>query len=206
MKYKHIIFDIDGTMLDSAQADLGGLQQVIRELQGKEIEISKLHFALGIPGEIALKQLGIENVKEANILWNNYMQELAYTMQLFDGIHELITKLKNKEIKLGIITSKNRREYHNDFVPFGLDSYFDTVICVEDSITPKPSPAPMFSYLEKTGARKEETIYIGDTLYDWKCADGAGVDFGLALWGCHSAEHIHPTYYLKTPTDILSFD
>lgn len=205
MKYKHIIFDIDGTMLDSAYADLGGLQRVIRELQGEEIEINKLHSALGIPGEVALKQLGIEDIEKANILWSNYMRELAHTMRLFDGIRELIAELKNKRVKLGIITSKNRTEYHNDFVPFGLDSYFDTVICVEDSITPKPSPAPMISYLERTGAVKEETIYIGDTLYDWKCADSAGVDFGLALWGCYSAEHIHPAHCFKAPSDILSF-
>lgn len=205
MKYKHIIFDIDGTMLDSAYADLTALQRVILELQNRNYPISDLHFALGIPGEVALKQLGINEVSMANQLWNSYMKELSYTMKLFDGIKELLLELKNRGFKLGIITSKNKKEFHNDFTPFGIDTYFDTVITVEDSITPKPSAEPMLAYLNKTGVKPHEVIYIGDTVYDRECATHAGVDFGLAMWGCHSVEQIHATYYFKTPKEVLNW-
>ncbi len=108
MRYKHIIFDIDGTMLDSAYADITALQRVIHELQGKKYEPHELHFALGIPGEITLAQLGIENVVKANRLWNDYMKEAAHTMRIFDGIRELIIELKGKGVQLGIITSKKK--------------------------------------------------------------------------------------------------
>lgn len=204
MKYKHIIFDIDGTMLDSAYADLTALQRVLFELQDKKYPIDELHFALGIPGEVALKQLGVNEVSVANQLWNSYMQELLCTMKLFDGIRELLVKLKNRGIKLGIITSKNKKEFHNDFTPFGIDTYFDTVITVEDSIAPKPSSEPMLAYLNKTGVNPQEALYIGDTLYDRECAANAGVNFGLAVWGCHSIEQIYATYYFKTPKDVLN--
>ncbi|WP_300701665.1 HAD family hydrolase [Bacteroides sp.] len=205
MKYKHIIFDIDGTMLDSAYADLTALQRVILELQNRNYPISDLHFALGIPGEVALKQLGINEVSMANQLWNSYMKELSYTMKLFDGIKELLLELKTRGFKLGIITSKNKKEFHNDFTQFGIDTYFDTVITVEDSITPKPSAEPMLAYLNKTGVKPHEVIYIGDTVYDKECAAHAGVDFGLAMWGCHSVEQIHATYYFKTPKEVLNW-
>lgn len=205
MKYKHIIFDIDGTMLDSAYADLTALQRVILDLQNRNYPISDLHFALGIPGEVALKQLGINEVSMANQLWNSYMKELSDTMKLFDGIKELLLELKNRGFKLGIITSKNKKEFHNDFTPFGIDTYFDTVITVEDSITPKPSAEPMLAYLNKTGVKPHEVIYIGDTVYDKECAAHAGVDFGLAMWGCHSVEQIHATYYFKTPKEVLNW-
>lgn len=203
MRYKHIIFDIDGTMLDSAYADLTALQKVLRELQGQEYEPHQLHFALGIPGEITLAQLGVEDTSKANQLWNSYMQELSCTMKLFDGIKELLSELKDRGVKLGIITSKNRTEFHNDFTPFGLDSYFDTIITVEDSVAPKPSAEPMLAYLKKTGANSQEVLYIGDTLYDKDCAANAGVDFGLAMWGCHSIKHIYATYYFSNPKDVL---
>lgn len=100
MKYNHIIFDIDGTMLDSAYADLTALQKVLAELQNKTYPIGDLHFALGIPGEVALKQLGIKDISMANQLWNSYMKELSSTMKLFDGIKELLVELKNRDIKL----------------------------------------------------------------------------------------------------------
>lgn len=201
--YKYIIFDIDGTMLDSEYADLMALQRVLRELQGTAPEPDKLHFALGIPGEVALKQLGVEDTAKANQLWSCYMKELAHTMRLFDGIRELIVELKKKGVELGIITSKNRNEYHHDFIPFGLDSCFDTVITVEDSIAPKPSAEPMLAYLGKTGASPRDVLYIGDTIYDSECAAGAGVDFGLAVWKCHSTEQIDATYHFATPGDVL---
>lgn len=204
MKYKHIIFDIDGTMLDSAYADLTALQRVLFELQNTNYPISDLHFALGIPGEVALKQLGVDNTSEANLLWNRYMTELSCTMNIFDGIKELLVELKNRDVKLGIITSKNRKEFHNDFTPLGIDAYFDTIITVEDSIAPKPSAEPMLAYLNKTGVKPQEALYIGDTLYDRECAVNAGVDFGVAMWGCHSIKQIHATYYFETPKDVLN--
>lgn len=204
MKYKHIIFDIDGTMLDSAYADLTALQRVLFELQNKNYPISDLHFALGIPGEVALKQLGVSELSMANQLWNSYMKELLYTMKLFDGIKELLVELNSRGVKLGIITSKNKKEFHNDFIPFGIDAYFDTVITVEDSISPKPSAEPMLVYLDRAGVHSQEALYIGDTLYDRECAASAGVDFGVAVWGCHSIEQIHATYYFDTPKHVLN--
>lgn len=204
MKYKHIIFDIDGTMLDSAYADLTALQRVLLELQNKSYPIDDLRFALGIPSEVALKQLGINEVSMANLLWNSYMNELSYTMKLFDGIMEVLLELKNRGFKLGIITSKNKKEFQHDFIPLGIETYFDIVITVEDSIAPKPSVEPMLAYLNKAGLKPQEALYIGDTIYDRECAVYAGVDFGVAMWGCHSVEQIHATYYFKTPNEILN--
>ena len=203
MKYNHIIFDIDGTMLDSAYADLTTLQKVLLELKHENYPIENLRFALGIPGEVALRQFKVEDVSVANRLWNKYMTELAHTMKLFDGIKELLMELQSRGVRLGIITSKNRKELQNDFVPFGIHAFFDTIITVEDSSAPKPSPEPMLAYLNKEGVKSCEVLYIGDTLYDRDCAVNAGVDFGLAMWGCHSVEQIDATYYFETPSEVL---
>lgn len=77
------------------------------------------------------------------------MTELAYTMKLFDGIKELLMQLQSKGIRLGIITSKNRKELQNDFPPFGIHFFFDTIITVENSFAPKQSPEPMLANLNK---------------------------------------------------------
>lgn len=203
MRYKHIIFDIDGTMLDSAHVDLSALQRALDETKNKKFEIAELDFVLGIPSEVALTRLGVDDVHVCAMLWARYIKEMSHTMHLFDGIRELIIELKNKQIELGIITSKNRNEYSNDFSPLGLDGYFDTVICVEDSPSPKPSPEPMYAYLNRAGATPEEVLYVGDTIYDMQCAGGPEVDFGLALWGCRSADNISPTYRFDSPAHLL---
>lgn len=200
---KSVVFDIDGTLLDTEHAVLCSLRDTILEYKGKDVELSELKFALGIPGEVTLKRIGITNTLAANQTWNNYMAKYSHTIKLFEGIESVIQELKSQGYKLGIITSKSRNEYNNDFIPFGLNDYFDTVICVDDSERPKPYPDPMLKYLELSGAKKEETIYIGDTIYDMQCASEAGVDFGVALWGCNSVEDIHATYYFSSPKDVL---
>jgi len=202
MKYKHIVFDIDGTLIDTEKAVLKSLQVTIKEYQNREVAIDELRFALGIPGNVALQKLGITNIKEVNAAWNIYMSEYAHTIEVFDGIERVLSDLRTNGLELGIISSKTHKEYKSDFSPFALEKYFGTVICFEDSMTPKPTAAPMLAYLKRTGANPDEVIYIGDTIYDMQCAKSAGVDFGLALWGCHS-DDIRADCYFKSPTEIL---
>ncbi len=202
MNFSHIVFDIDGTLLDSESAILSSLRDVIEEHQKRTVGLDELRFSLGIPGTDALKKLGFDNPEYFNSLWEKKSRDYYGLMRIFDGIEVTLETLKAKDITLGIITSKNRREYRNDFVPFGLAGYFDTVVCAEDSVKHKPFPEPMEKFLQFSGSVPEQVLYIGDTLYDLQCAKGAGVKFALAKWGCKDSG-IAADYFLKAPEDIL---
>lgn len=203
MKYQHIVFDIDGTMLDTEHVLLTILQEIVLELQNKRMDLSELAFTSGIPGDVALKQLGFDDPESVNKLWNDRFKENFHQVRIFEGIEAVLQQLTERNVTLGIITSKTHEEYRNDFLPFGLEKYFETIICVSDVQHPKPSPDSMFRYFELTGAAPEEVLYIGDTLYDMQCAKNAGADFALALWGATS-RHDGADYYLEQPQDILN--
>lgn len=198
-----VIFDIDGTLLDTTHAVLHSLRDTIFEMKNETVAVSELSFALGIPGESTLKQIGIDDIERGKQLWNSNLRNYFHTIKLFEGTENTVKALKAQGYRLGIITSKSRKEYINDFIPFGLGDYFDTVICADESNRPKPFPDPMLTYLTVSGTKKEEAIYIGDTVYDMQCATEAGVAFGLALWGCHSAKDIQAAYHFHLPQDIL---
>ena len=80
MKYRHIVFDIDGTLIDTEYAVLHSLQDTLRAISGKEIPVSELTFALGITGKDALEILGIKDLSRAQGLWDTYWRGYADTV------------------------------------------------------------------------------------------------------------------------------
>ncbi|MGN2336733.1 HAD family hydrolase [Clostridium cagae] len=204
MKYSHVIFDIDGTLIDTEKAVLRSLQKTILEVKGIKKDLDELKFALGIPGKDALIKLGIEDLEKVECIWTEFFNEYSDEICVFDGIGKILQELKSNFITLGIITSKTRKEYEDDFMNFGLDDCFNAVICADDTIKHKPNAEPMEEYLKYTNAKREDTIYIGDSIYDVMCATNAGVDSALALWGRDDSDNIKSTYYLNCPNDILN--
>lgn len=201
--YKYIIFDVDGTILDTKDAVLLSLQKIVFEELGRNCSTHELSFALGITGETALKKLGITSIEGCIKRWNKYLKEYYGKVRIFDGIKETLLKLNEKKVLTGIVTSETKEEFKSFFIPFGLRNYFDIIVCADDTKKHKPYPEPILKFLELSNARKSETIYIGDTKYDLKCSSGAGTDFALALWGAQSSKGIEADYILEKPEQIL---
>jgi HAD superfamily hydrolase (TIGR01549 family) len=199
--YKYIIFDIDGTLIDTEIAIICALQKLLQSEKNRIYSPEELHFILGIPGKEALKELQIDNPDVAISKWNEYLTEYVSCIQLFPDIERVIKQLHEARIRTGIVTSKTRTEYTTDFIPFGLNQYFQFVVCADDTVHHKPQPEPLIKSLKMASAKPKEAIYIGDTIYDSQCAAAAGVDFALALWGTRN-KNIPSRYHLASPLDI----
>lgn len=203
-EYKHIVFDIDGTLIDTEEAILQSLKDTVRDMLHKEIGKQELKFALGIPGSAALRKLGITDTEGAKDRWNGHLLKYKSRIRLFGGIPQLLESLKMNGCRLGIVTSKTRNEYTTDFAaPFALSGYFGTVICEEDAPRPKPYPDPLLTYLDTARIKAGDALYIGDTLYDCQCAQNAGLDFGLAAWGNAAVQGVPADYIFRRPVDVL---
>lgn len=202
MNYKHIVFDIDGTLLNTESCILSALQDTLSQRLGRNYSAEELTFALGIPGLTTLGQLGIPDAEEALTLWQENMKKYAQRIRPYPGIGELVEKLHATGCGLGIVTSKNRKEFEEDAHLIPTREYFFTVICADDTEKHKPDPQPLLKYMELTGTGAREILYIGDSKYDGLCARDAGVDFALALWGTHDA-FIPAKYYPEQPMDLL---
>ena len=148
MTYKHIVFDIDGTLIDTEYAILHSLQKTLEVTLNKKIEISKLTFALGIPGENALEKLGVDNISATLELWIENMNEFSDRINIFSGIDDVLKALTSSGYKLGIVTSKTKDEFIQDFYKLEINNYFDIVVCADDTEKHKPFPDPLIKYME----------------------------------------------------------
>lgn len=201
--YSNIVFDVDGTLIDTRFADLSSLHDLILEIQGKDVPIDDLRFAFGITSEDALVRLGIEPTEYYVMRWQSNYYRYADTVVAFSGLSEALKKMSEMSVNLGIITSRTKEEYALGFVPVGLAHFFSNVICSDDTENHKPSPEPMLKYLSLSKARPEEVLYVGDTIYDMQCAHDAGVDFALAVWGAHATDGIDAEHFLYKPSDLI---
>lgn len=210
MKYQYILFDVDGTLVDSGSALCRSFVRVMTEETGRPVAPEEYARYWGVPGIQAFRDMGI--AEEARIArgiekWDRYFQELQAWSPPFPGIEELLEELTRREFVLGVVTSKNNAQLEADFGPSPIAKYLPHRVTVDDTERHKPFPDPLLEMMKRLGAEKEECVYIGDTVFDADCAEGAGIDFALATWGLlfPEPEGIREVRRLRHPKDVLDF-
>ena len=205
MKYKHIVFDVDGTLLDTAETSLRCLQRVFVEVLGVEYPMEELRPLFGIPCAEIAEMYKCPDVEYNVKTWQRYDHEAKSSVQLFPGIREVLDKLYDTDYVLGVVTSRSRPEVEQQMPMFQLDKYFETSICSDDTARRKPFPDPLLKYLELTGAGADEVLYIGDSKHDMECAKAAGIDGALAGWGSMTLDLKEAAYVFEKPENVLAF-
>lgn len=205
--YTHLVFDVDGTLINTEEIHFASLKKTLKNLLGEDTKLPDLRFSFGIPGVRTMELLGLPDPEAAHREWEQTYIKCSEEMgiELFSGIAEILERLSKTKASLGIITSKSREEYKEDFDRRGLGDYFACVVTASDTKRGKPYPDPMLEYLDRTGAQPEEVLFFGDSVYDMNCAKAAGVDGALVLWGSMMPEEIEADYRLNKVEEILSF-
>lgn len=203
-KYKAVIYDIDGTILDTLEMNLVPLMQIIKEETGEDVSYEELLQYAGAPGLKTLADLHIKDVPKTYERWVKYVNEYEKGASLFEGFEEVFETFNGKFIQ-AIVSSKMKKQYQIDVVQKGIDKYMQVAILAEDTDKHKPAPEPLFKCLEALSIRSDEAIFVGDTLNDYLAAKNANIDFAYAKWGSVSDEGIdEPTYIFDKPIDLLS--
>ena len=206
-KYEAIIYDIDGTLLNTVDQNMYPLIRIIKEELGEDWTFEQVVPFTAQPGLKTIADLGIRDVEGVYARWVRYVNEYGPGAVAYDGIPELLAFIREKGIRQAIVSSKRRQQYCIDMVArCDFDRYMTTAVLCEDTDKHKPDPTPLFECLNRLGVEAGDALYMGDTRGDMEAARAAGMDFAYASWGSFfPMERGEPDYYLNHPMDLAKY-
>ena len=184
-----ILFDLDGTLIDSTEAILEGFEVSFKHFNKTPPKPEEVKKLIGLPLDIMFAKLGIkENVWDfVDVYKQHYRKISTQKTKLLPFAKEAVSEAK-KFARLGIVTTKTAR-YSKDLLKhFGILDDFEVIIGREDVINPKPHPEPVLKAIHLMNAKKELTWMIGDTCLDMLSAKEADVRYIGVKWEYESKE------------------
>ncbi|MCR5431947.1 MAG: HAD family hydrolase [Lachnospiraceae bacterium] len=196
---KLIIWDFDGTILDTKKAIVFAKQETMRELGLPVADEQACADTIGLSSRIGFAlmypDLSEEMLEKCVERYRAHFDEakLSIPPELFPGVIEVLVKLKEKGITQTIATSRNRKSLIEFLEKYGLSDFFSYLLAAEDTERLKPNPDPVLKTIEDLGANKGETLVIGDMPYDILMGKRAGVHTCGVTYGNSSSEKLLET-------------
>ena len=185
MRFPVVLFDLDGTVIDSGAIILASMRHAAKEVLGAEPPDELLMAAVGGPGlEAQMHALAPDRVEELVDVYRAHNEPLHTELVCCAGIDGVLVRLKDEGRRLGIVTAKRRATVD---LAFGrlpeLEQAFDVVVTSDDTDRHKPSPDPILAAVDRLEARPRDTAYVGDSPFDIRAAKAAGVYAVAVAWG-----------------------
>jgi pyrophosphatase PpaX len=206
---RSVLFDIDGTLIDSLRLILDSYHHTLAQHGLPARTDAEWLKGVGTPLTVQLAQwrdeLGtiealIATYREYNLKHHDRM------VTVYPGVLAAVREIKAAGIQTGLVTSKNRQGALRGLRLVGLEALMDVLVCADEVTNPKPHPEPVEKAVALLGAEPGTTLYVGDSVHDMHSGRAAGVLTAAALWGPFGRQHLEeasPDFWLETPGDLV---
>ena len=207
-KITTLLFDLDGTLINTNELIIASFlhtlnhyypNQYTREDVFEFIGPSLLETFGGLDHERAEEM--IEHYREHNHFHHDLL------VQEYEGVYETILALKERNYKVGIVTTKMRKAVERGLIKGRLDQFFDVVVTFDDVKKTKPDPEPIELALKLIGSSADETIMVGDNSHDILAGKNAGTKTAGVAWTLKGRDYLEqygPDYMLDNMRDLLA--
>jgi pyrophosphatase PpaX len=184
MRFETILFDLDGTVVDSGAIILASMRHATREVLGRDYSDAELLQAVGGPGlEAQMSALAPDHVERLVDVYRAHNEPLHDELEACAGMENVLVRLRGDGRRLGIVTAKRRSTVELAFDRVPLGHLFETIVGGDETERHKPDPAPLLLAAERLGADPADAVYVGDSPFDVRAAKAAGMFAVAVTWG-----------------------
>lgn len=211
MKYPLIVFDWDGTLMDSAAAIVRAIQAACRDLGLAEPSDARARHVIGLGLADAMRHaipdLPAPRYQEMVERYRYHYLSSDHELTLFAGVEPMLQALREEGHRLAIATGKSRLGLDRALGHSGLGKLFQGSRCADECFS-KPHPQMLEELMAEFGTEPGETLMIGDTSHDLMMANNARVDALAVTYGAHPHEHLaecHPVACLDSVDELAAW-
>jgi pyrophosphatase PpaX len=184
-----VLFDLDGTLIDSIDNIVACWQHTTRTLLGREIDRADVLPIIGRTLIDSFEEMAPGRGEEMLVEYRAFQATCHDDMvKLVPGTRDTLEKLKASGLLLGVVTSKGIVTATNGLNLFDLRPYFDVLVTLEDTTRHKPNAEPLLAACDRLGIQPDEAIYVGDAVVDILCGKAAGTPTAGVMWGAGTRE------------------
>ncbi|ERI04495.1 pyrophosphatase PpaX [Aneurinibacillus aneurinilyticus] len=206
-RYQYVLFDLDGTLIDTNNLILTSFMYTLEKFYPGKYTREDLIPHMGKPLYDQMELFGPERSEELVQVYREHNERVHDELvEEFPNVLDTIEQLAKMGIKMGIVTTKQRKTAEMGLRLFGLDKYMDTFISYQDTEKHKPHPEPVHKAMQALGADPARTLMVGDSQYDIQAGQNAGIASAGVAWSLKGASFLssfNPTYLLNDMSDII---
>ncbi|MFH1056466.1 MAG: HAD-IIIA family hydrolase [Candidatus Micrarchaeota archaeon] len=217
---KAILLDLDNTLVDFVKMKKNSVLAAVKAMRKAGLKmgereafdsIFKIYERYGWEDQTAFQKLLHKTLGRVDykILAHGilaYRKEKESRLVLYDGVKETLRSLKDKGLKLGIVTDASKLQAYTRLVALGVEDFFDVIVCFDDTKQKKPSQLPFAAALSKLGLKPGEVLFVGDSFKrDISGAEKLGMKTAWAKYGkSYDEKHeVEPDFELSEFGDLL---
>ena len=208
MRFPVVLFDLDGTVVDSGAIILASMRHATREVLGRDYSDEELLQTVGGPGlEAQMRAFAPDQVDRLVDVYRAHNEPLHYELEACAGMEDVLVRLHEEGRSLGIVTAKRRATVELAFAQVPLGHLFETIVGGDETERHKPDPAPLLLAAERLKADPAQMAYVGDSPFDVRAAKAAGMFAVAVTWGrIHERERLEaeePDAIVDTAEELL---
>jgi len=209
VRFPTVLFDLDGTVVDSGAIILASMRHATREVLGRDYSDEELMRAVGGPGlEAQMHALAPDHVERLVDVYRAHNIPLHDELEACLGMEDVLVRLREEGCRLGVVTAKRRDTAQLAFDRVGLGHFFEAIVGGDETERHKPEPDPLLLGAERLGADPATTAYVGDSPFDIRAAKAAGMFAVAVTWGrIHDRSRLEaeePDAIVDTAEDLLA--